>query len=62
MGDSRSKSPKGDPTVPGIDGCLQRLQGKDDQTLNDGAIEDVRETIGVKQGILDEEIVQPKNG
>ena len=60
-GDSRSESPRGDLIVPDIDGCLQHLHGKDNQRLDDGAIEDVQETIGVKQGVLDEKVIQPKD-
>ena len=62
VGDSRSESHRGDPIVIGINDCLQRLQGKDDQKLDGDAIEDVQETLGVKQGILDEEVIQPKDG
>ena len=44
MGDSKSKNPRSDPIVPGIEGCLQCLQRKNDQRLDGSAIEDVRET------------------
>jgi len=47
-GRSRSKSPRGDPIALGIDRYLQRLQGKDNQRLDGGAIEDVRETFSIK--------------
>jgi len=60
--DPRLESPRGDSIILGIDDCLQRLQEKDDQRLDVDAIEDVRETIDVKQDILGEEIVQPKDG
>ena len=60
--DPRSKSPKGDPIVLGIDDCFHHLQGKDDQRLDGSTIEDVRGTIGIKQGIIDEKVIQPKDG
>ena len=28
MGDPKSESPRGDPIIPGIDGCIQRLREK----------------------------------
>jgi len=41
---------------------LSTSPGKNDERLNGDAIEDVQETISVKQGILDEKVVQPKDG
>ena len=52
MGDSRSESSRGDLIIPGINSCFQSLQKKDDQTLDGGAIEDVRETLNVKKEFL----------
>ena len=47
--------------MAGIDSCLQRFSVKDNQRLDGSTIEDVRVTLDVKQGILDEE-VQPIDG
>jgi len=60
--DSRLESPRGDPIIPGIDGCIQRLQREDDQILDDGPIEDVQKTISFKQGFLDKKVVQLEDG
>ena len=38
MRDPRSKSPRGDPIIPGIDICFKRLQEEDDQRLNGGDV------------------------
>jgi len=50
----------GDPIIPDIDDCIQHLQREDDQRLDAGTSEDVRETLGFKQDFLDE--VQLKDG
>ena len=52
----------GDPIIPGINNCLQCLQRKYDQRLDGGATKYVRETLIIKQGILDEKVIQPKDG
>ena len=38
------------------------LLGEDDLRLDGNPIEDVRETLGIEQDFLDEEIVQPEDG
>ena len=54
MGGPRSKSHRGDPIIPDIDGYFQCLQGEDSSRLDGGPIKDVRETFGIEQGFLDE--------
>ena len=50
----------GDPIIPGINDCIQRLQGEDDPRFDGDPLENVRETLGFKQGFLNEEVVQLK--
>ena len=52
-----SKSPRVNPIYP----WHRRLRLTSPGRLGSGPIENVRETLGIKQGFLHEEVVQPKD-
>ena len=54
------KIPRGDPIIPSIDICIQRLQGEDDPRHGGGHLEDVRKPLTSNKVFLNEEVVHLK--